>query len=105
MASGALRDHVFAFARCLGSEVAITCVPRLLAPVVADSGAPPTGSVWGDGRLDVSMALKEAGVRLRDVFTGATIETDETRTIPVATVFERFPVALLVTERSFPSRP
>jgi (1->4)-alpha-D-glucan 1-alpha-D-glucosylmutase len=104
-ASGSLRDHVFAFARCLGSDVAITCVPRLLAPVVADSGTPPIGSVWGDARLDVSTAVNEPGIRLRDVFTGTTIEADETRTIPLATVFERFPLALLVTERSAPSRP
>ena len=94
-ASGAFRDHVFAFARCLGRDVAITCVPRLLAPIVADSGAPPIGSVWGDTRLDLSTALNEPGVRLRDAFTGVIVEPDDVRTIPLTTVFDRFPVALL----------
>ena len=104
-ASGVLRDHVFAFARRLGDDVAITCVPRLLASIVADSGAPPLGSVWGDASIDVSGALDEPGIRLRDVFTGTTLEPDDARTISLATVFERFPVALLIAERPSPTRP
>jgi maltooligosyltrehalose synthase len=61
--------------------------------------------VWGEARIDVSDALNEPGIRLRDVFTGTTLEPDEARTISLATVFERFPVALLVTERPSPTRP
>jgi (1->4)-alpha-D-glucan 1-alpha-D-glucosylmutase len=107
-ASGLLRDHVFAFARRLGNDVAITCVPRLPASVVGDSGRPPIGAVWGDAALSLSAVLSpanEPAIRFRDVFTGATIEPDETRTVALAALFERFPVALLVAERSFPSRP
>jgi len=107
-ASGARCDHVFAFARRHGGDVAITCVPRLVASVIPD-GAPPIGSVWGDTRIDVAPALAALkgppGVRLRDVFTSAILEPDEARTIPVSKLFERFPVALLVLGPSRPSRP
>jgi (1->4)-alpha-D-glucan 1-alpha-D-glucosylmutase len=107
-ASGARCDHVFAFARRHGGDVAITCVPRLVASVIPD-GAPPIGSVWGDTRIDVAPALAALkgppGVRLRDVFTSAILEPDEARTIPVSKLFERFPVALLVLVPSNPSSP
>jgi (1->4)-alpha-D-glucan 1-alpha-D-glucosylmutase len=111
--SGARRDHVFAFARQHGDDVAITCVPRLLASVIPEGAGPPIGSVWGDTRIDVSSAFaalnRQRGIRLRDVFTGAILEPDEARTIPVSKLFERFPVALLVPvpsdDPSSPSRP
>jgi (1->4)-alpha-D-glucan 1-alpha-D-glucosylmutase len=106
--SGLLRDHVFAFARRFGNDIAITCVPRLPASVVGDSGRPPIGPVWGDAVLNLSTVLStmdEPASRFRDVFTGAATEPDDTRSVPLSTIFERFPVALLVAERSAPTGP
>jgi (1->4)-alpha-D-glucan 1-alpha-D-glucosylmutase len=105
--SGRLRDHVFAFARRFGNDIAITCVPRLPASVVGDSGRPPIGSVWGDAVLNLSTVLStmnEPASRFRNVFTGVTIEPDETRTVSLTTMFEQFPVALLIAERPVASR-
>ena len=96
-ASGRWRDHVFAFGRVDGNDVAITCVPRLVAALVPDGGGPPIGSVWDDTRLDVSPLPKDSVTRLCDAFTGATVDAAlHGQTIPLATLFERFPVALLV---------
>jgi maltooligosyltrehalose synthase len=121
--AGGRRDCAFAFARVgigagavavrpgLGSTrgadpngsdpdpaVAITCVPRLVASLIPEGGTPPIGrEVWADTRIELPGHL--ARRPFRDAFTGATIAADGSGavgTIPAATLFERFPVALLV---------
>ena len=94
--AGSRGDCLFAFARLSGEQdIAITCVPRLIATLTPD-GSPPVGpAVWHDTRIEVGDARS-----FRDVFTGATIAPQQTASgyaIPAATLFARFPVALLVT--------
>ena len=94
--AGSRGDCLFAFARLSGEQdIAITCVPRLIATLTPD-GSPPVGpAVWHDARIEVGDARS-----FRDVFTGATIAPQQTASgyaIPAATLFARFPVALLVT--------
>jgi hypothetical protein len=106
-ATGARRDCLFAFARRTPASrpdrtIAITCVPRLIATLMANGTTPPLGSaVWKDTRLDLWGAADHdvAVDAFRDVFSGAIIVPEQTatgRSIPAATLFERFPVALLV---------
>jgi (1->4)-alpha-D-glucan 1-alpha-D-glucosylmutase len=92
--SGAHRDHVFAYARRHGDAVAITCVPRLVASVIPDASGPPVGSVWGDTRIELAPISPAV---YKDVFTGAIVKPDDAGTLPVSTLFEHFPVALLVS--------
>jgi (1->4)-alpha-D-glucan 1-alpha-D-glucosylmutase len=73
--------NVCAFAR--GDDV-IVAVPRLLTALVKP-GVFPLGDVWGDAALP-------RGGTWKNVFTGATIEGDK---LPLAKVFEQFPVAVL----------
>jgi (1->4)-alpha-D-glucan 1-alpha-D-glucosylmutase len=108
--AGGRRDCLFAFARVAAgsganraaSLVTITCVPRLIGSLISDATTPPLGHfVWGDTRIEVPPGLAEdlSCLRFRDVFTGATIEpqhTGEAVTIAAATLFDRFPLALLV---------
>jgi (1->4)-alpha-D-glucan 1-alpha-D-glucosylmutase len=95
-AAGPRRDSIFAFAR-VGDEAAITCVPRLVASLTPDA-APPIGrAAWDDTRIELPAAV--ARRTFRDAFTGATVEAGETDgqpAIAAATVFQRFPVALLI---------
>ncbi|HJZ77345.1 MAG TPA: malto-oligosyltrehalose synthase [Vicinamibacterales bacterium] len=94
-AAGARRDCVFAFAR--GGR-AITCVPRLVATLAAD-GTPPLGpDVWTDTRIELPAPLRRR--TYRDAFTGESLDIDDT--LPLATVFARFPVALLVPADTAP---
>jgi (1->4)-alpha-D-glucan 1-alpha-D-glucosylmutase len=109
-ASGVRAECVFAFARVgvkprlqstreydPATDVAITCVPRLVASLTPAAAAPPLGrSVWGDTRIALPPGL--AGRTLRNLFTGDRIrpEPDDISTVAAATVFERFPVAILV---------
>jgi (1->4)-alpha-D-glucan 1-alpha-D-glucosylmutase len=99
-AAGAHRECVFAFARRDDQAVAITCVPRLIAGLVPDAVEPPVGrAVWSDTRIELPQQDPAYRTRYCDVFTGVTIEPDEsegTLSIAAAAMFERFPVALLV---------
>jgi len=106
-ATGARRDCLFAFARRLPASrpdrtLAITCVPRLIASLTPDGVTPPLGpGAWKDTRVELSGVTDELARigAFRDVFTGAIVRAEPTATglsIAAATLFEQFPVALLV---------
>jgi (1->4)-alpha-D-glucan 1-alpha-D-glucosylmutase len=90
-AKGARSAHVVAFARRHGPDVLVTIVPRLVAGLERDPA-------WGDTSLD--LPTMPAGSVLRDVLTDATFG-QATAGVPLSAgqVFERFPVAVLVTEQ------
>ena len=110
--AGGRRDCVFAFAR-VGSEpgaragsdrvVTITAVPRLIGSLISDAMTPPLGqAVWADTRIELPRSLASphgrSHRRFRDIFTGAIVEpqsTGDALAIAAATLFDRFPVALL----------
>jgi (1->4)-alpha-D-glucan 1-alpha-D-glucosylmutase len=95
-AVGPRRDCLFAFARRIGDRMAITCVPRLIATLTPDASVPPFGGVWADTRI----LVPDSGATFANVFTGATIgarDEDGVPALAAASVFERFPVALLVS--------
>jgi (1->4)-alpha-D-glucan 1-alpha-D-glucosylmutase len=105
--SGARRDSVFAFARTRrggenGPVTTITCVPRLVGSLVPDGALPLGAQVWKDTRIELPRlnGSDPAGVaQFRNVFTGDVVvaeENGEGRALAAATVFERFPVAVLV---------
>jgi (1->4)-alpha-D-glucan 1-alpha-D-glucosylmutase len=89
-ASGALGEHVCAYARVAG-EAAVTVVPRLLARRGMDE--PPLGpAYWADTTIPAPAAAP-----LVNVFTGERVEPDQGR-LPLGRVLARFPVALLAPE-------
>jgi len=93
--SGARANHVCAFARSHAEEEAIVVVPRLLSPLIG-LGMPLGAQVWGED----AVILPGAATRVyRNLFTAETIESGDTpeghRTLPLAAVFSRFPVAIL----------
>ena len=65
-------------------ESILVAVPRLVTALVKP-GSFPVGEVWG-------AAAVRGGGRWKNTFTGDEIEGD---TLPLAKVFERFPVAVL----------
>jgi (1->4)-alpha-D-glucan 1-alpha-D-glucosylmutase len=97
--NGPNRHSVFAFARQHESGIAITCVPRLLAGLLAaHPGATPTANLWKDTRIQLPYELGTPS--LRNVFTGAAVtlqHSDEGMALDADQVFADFPVALLVT--------
>jgi (1->4)-alpha-D-glucan 1-alpha-D-glucosylmutase len=93
--AGAFRDSVFAFARRHGDDWAIACVPRLTASVVPDGATPPVGAVWAD--TTVRLPDDARALRLRDALSGRGFE--EARELRASDLFERLPVALLMSRR------
>ncbi|HMD34312.1 MAG TPA: hypothetical protein VKH42_05065 [Vicinamibacterales bacterium] len=101
--SGPRKDCAFAFARRLNDTCVVTCVPRRVSELVPDGAAPPLGAVWGDTHVDVPV-----GDALRNIFTGATVTPAPAGagwTIPAATIFDRFPIAILIPSPSITSGP
>ncbi len=96
-ASGIKRDHVCAFARCVGEEAVLVVVPRLLVRLVGGEEQPPLGAaVWGQTRLLLPQQL--AGRTYRNLFTGERIAAavhDGPPELLLGAVLGRFPVALL----------
>ncbi len=95
---GAHRDNLFAFARSAGDAVAITCVPRLVGPLLDSMGRVPPER-WEDTRIELPSTA--AVRRLRDTFTGHQIVPDEADgglSVKASRLFARFPVALLTTD-------
>jgi (1->4)-alpha-D-glucan 1-alpha-D-glucosylmutase len=106
---GSKQEHVFAFARVLGTRTVITLVPRLVLGLTGKVGRPPMGrEIWQDTYIAASAqgALGERtrravpqfrqGERFRNLLTGEVIETKQQQQgLLVADALASFPVALL----------
>ena len=100
-ASGTWAEHLCAFARARGGEIAVVIVPRLVARRAFATGAaahdlPLGASYWGDTRIAVPVT-PETG--LRDVFTGHLVtagsDAGHGAAVSAADALRDFPVALL----------
>jgi (1->4)-alpha-D-glucan 1-alpha-D-glucosylmutase len=99
-ADGAKQQHVFGFARRQGDAFAVVAAPRLLTKLVPDGQAPLGEAVWQDTALVLPGV--PPGRRWRNVFTGEVLtggEREGKAIFAAGQLFERFPVALLMSER------
>jgi (1->4)-alpha-D-glucan 1-alpha-D-glucosylmutase len=98
--AGQHRESLFAFARRHGSEVAITCVPRLVARLPDAADHPPVGcDTWKDTRIELPATLEAQ--RVRDVFTGRIFEVEalgRRRELAAGDLLMDLPFALLVSQ-------
>jgi len=94
-ATGAKKENVLAFVRHTGDAWAVTAVPRLVTKL-APAGRPPIGeSIWAAGALHLP---KEAPIDWVNILTGEKLQARASkrgRSLPMAEVFSKFPVALL----------
>ena len=96
-ASGKKSQHLCAFARIHEEHVAITLTPRFFQGLVSDPHTLPIGkSVWEETWIPLPPEC--AGSRYQDVLTGEIrnpIHQDGVVGLPLETVFQHFPLALL----------
>ncbi|HJQ28792.1 MAG TPA: hypothetical protein VJ827_05600, partial [Rubrobacter sp.] len=97
--SGEGSEHLVAFARRHGGEVAITLAPRLLAMMVEVEGPLlPAPESWEDTSILLPDGLAE--VAYRNVLTGELVVAEERNgamSLGVGSLLLNFPVALLKT--------
>jgi (1->4)-alpha-D-glucan 1-alpha-D-glucosylmutase len=94
-AEGARQTHVFAFSRRYSGREVIVAVPRLLAALLPDEGAPLAERVWGDTAL---VLPTPAPAVYHHVLTDRCVplsQDGDRMIVRAADVFEQFPVALL----------
>jgi len=93
--SGSKAEHLLAFARRHGGDLAIVAVPRLCARLLADRASLPLGNeVWEDTRVELPFALGE----LRNEFTGEVFVPEQQTdgfAVYASSLLRNFPVALL----------
>ncbi len=82
-------QHILAFHR--GNRV-VAVVPRFAYTLMGGKPHLPMGMAWGDGELHLPQL---AGAALENVFTGSWLRTGPDGRLPLRSVFEGFPVALL----------
>ena len=87
-AEGERSDHLVAFAREHGSEVAISAVPRLAHTLAAGRTTTNLSPHWGDTRVTVPPG------RYRNVFTGEVLDA-ASGALAGSALFLHFPVVLL----------
>jgi (1->4)-alpha-D-glucan 1-alpha-D-glucosylmutase len=91
-ANGVAREHVIAFARKHGSEIAITATTRFSFTLMNGEMRPPIGAeVWKDAYIELPDGIDGGFV---NKLTGEAVEVLERRLL-CREVFSRFPVALL----------
>ncbi|MDH3443041.1 MAG: malto-oligosyltrehalose synthase [Deltaproteobacteria bacterium] len=93
--SGALKEHICAFARTHENTAVLVIVPRLTQALVDPEGPALRAEIWRDTSL---MLPRGFAPRWHHLFTGEEIETahdGRTGTLPLSTVLADFPVALL----------
>lgn len=92
--TGKYKDNLIAFARKQDDDWCLVVVPRLLAQVVAKDEL-PLGQVWEDTKVQLPA---DAPAQWQNLFTNKQAEGSEA--LPVSTLFESFPVALLTATKA-----
>jgi (1->4)-alpha-D-glucan 1-alpha-D-glucosylmutase len=91
--TGKWKDHVFAFARCLGNHWALVVTPRLGSALI-QPGRFPLGGVWEDTSLNLPNA---APTKWRSLYEPGKEYSDsgKSRSLELSRILQNFPLALL----------
>ena len=98
--SDGARDHICAFARQRGEIGALVAVPRLITPILKPERPPLGEETWGFSALVLPEGVPECWL---NIFTGeelSVILSEGRNLLPLAKVFQSFPLALLTPSKS-----
>ncbi|HVS61948.1 MAG TPA: malto-oligosyltrehalose synthase [Thermoanaerobaculia bacterium] len=96
-AAGARSENVCAFARRAGSSWVVVVASRWIAGLAGDGRAPIGDEIWADTMLGLPDGAPRSW---KDVLACDAAMTAEGRDLPLATILQRLPVALLVSAES-----
>jgi (1->4)-alpha-D-glucan 1-alpha-D-glucosylmutase len=92
--NGPREGHICAFARKLGDAWALTVVPRMLTGLVRLGRLPLGPKVWGE---DTLVLPGNAPHNWMNILTDSTVQAaGEPPGLPLSSVFDQFPLALLI---------
>ena len=91
--SGVWAEHVIAFARTLGNQVAIALAPRFLTHVIQPNQLPLGHTIWQDTQITLPATMPN---NWTNVITQQSFS--EKHAIKLGDAFEQFPVALLISQ-------
>ena len=95
-ADGSKKEHVCAFARISGDELAIVIVPRLVAALVKGIAQLPLGpEVWADTTLRLPDSPTNDG--FLNILTNERLEVSGGAEIPIGSILAKFPVGLMIS--------
>jgi (1->4)-alpha-D-glucan 1-alpha-D-glucosylmutase len=90
--AGTGEQHVIAYARSYEDKTVLVAVPRFACTLMHGEVALPLGDAWKDWSLSLPSELHRV---YRNIFTDAVVSAEAA--IPLAQIFESFPVAVFVT--------
>jgi (1->4)-alpha-D-glucan 1-alpha-D-glucosylmutase len=99
--AGAMSERVCAFARRSQGVWAAALAPRLIAAAVF-RGATPLAEFWGTGEVVLPPGAPR---RWRDLLSGTEVEATAENRLPLARIFQTFPVSLLVHDEPDKEHP
>jgi (1->4)-alpha-D-glucan 1-alpha-D-glucosylmutase len=97
---GERAESVVAFMRAVAGKQVLVVVPRFLSRLITDETPYPLGKAsWGDTVIELPEAVggDPIGSSYRNIFTGEPLTVEEAigLVLPLAEIFQNFPVALL----------
>ena len=90
--SGALQNHVIAFARRVEDQVAIAIAPRFLTSLIQPGECPLGTAVWQDTQISVPSGFPSSW---KNAITAQSLQSKGT--IAVGEALQHFPVALIIS--------
>ena len=99
-ALGGAKDHICAFARQTGNAWALVAVPRLITKLVTEERPPLGEETWGSSALVLPEDAPDCWL---NILTGEELKvilSEQRKLLPLASVFQSFPLALLTPSQS-----
>ncbi len=94
--NGRFNDNLIGFTRRHGDRWCMVIVPRLLTQVIAPHELPLGDEIWGDTMLQLQPGSPGTWT---DIFTGTDLDLRPGGQLPIGSVLNSFPVALLTSHQ------
>jgi (1->4)-alpha-D-glucan 1-alpha-D-glucosylmutase len=99
-AFGETREHICSFARQKGQAWALVAVPRLVTKLLRGERPPLGDETWGASALELPEDAPESWLNILTCEKLKVIRSEQRKLLPLASVLQSFPLALLAPSKS-----